>query len=338
MATVFSPFLADGLGGAVSRWTLDKPRILSHHIGVVRETGLGVNTFAREGPLIYIAQPGGAVNDTILGIVDVSDPLAPRPTGVFRSAACVEHIEVKDSIAFLGAPDSGLIVVDCHNPAAPTRLGRFLDFVIGLEVHDSLLFAIGDSLYIFDISNPSVPIQIGATDCRPTSASSIEMATSEGFVYWAATTFGGIEVSMPTNPGECEEVDYTGDSQGIAALGSVVAIADPSSGVWVLQNSQLISGHSGSNPPLPESFHLFPSFPNPFNPVTTIRFSLRDREHITITVFDVLGQKVADLLDGTIEVGTHEVMFDGKGLSAGVYFVEMRSNHKSDSEGLLLIK
>jgi hypothetical protein len=60
----------------------------------------------------------------------------------------------------------------------------------------------------------------------------------------------------------------------------------------------------------PEKIELNQNFPNPFNPSTTIRFGLPTRSHVTLSIFNTLGQKVATLVTGTQEAGYHEVRFD----------------------------
>ena len=81
-------------------------------------------------------------------------------------------------------------------------------------------------------------------------------------------------------------------------------------------------------PAVPESFSLSQNFPNPFNPGTAIKFSLPKASHVRITVFDMNGRQIDDILNQTREAGTHTVIWDaadkeGRLLSAGVYFYKL---------------
>ena len=74
---------------------------------------------------------------------------------------------------------------------------------------------------------------------------------------------------------------------------------------------------------LPFSFALSECYPNPFNPQTTIGFSLPVRSLVTLTVFDPLGQMVAELVNGEVEPGNHVARFDGSRSSSGVYYCRL---------------
>ena len=69
----------------------------------------------------------------------------------------------------------------------------------------------------------------------------------------------------------------------------------------------------------PTEYVLRQNFPNPFNPATTIRFAVPQRAHVTLAVFNMLGQQVATLVQGEQEAGYHEVQFDASGLASGMY-------------------
>jgi len=70
----------------------------------------------------------------------------------------------------------------------------------------------------------------------------------------------------------------------------------------------------------PDVFSLEQNFPNPFNPGTMIKFSLAADSKVSLTVFDVLGQEVANLLSGNLTAGSHEIDFNASNINSGVYF------------------
>ena len=70
----------------------------------------------------------------------------------------------------------------------------------------------------------------------------------------------------------------------------------------------------------PDVFALEQNYPNPFNPSTMIKFSLAADSKVSLTVFDVLGQEVANLISGNLAAGSHEINFNASNVNSGVYF------------------
>ncbi len=77
---------------------------------------------------------------------------------------------------------------------------------------------------------------------------------------------------------------------------------------------------------LPKEFALKQNFPNPFNPSTQIEFALPKQSNVQIDVFNLLGQKIATLVDGVKDAGFHTVEFNAAGVSSGLYFYRMTAD------------
>jgi hypothetical protein len=88
----------------------------------------------------------------------------------------------------------------------------------------------------------------------------------------------------------------------------------------------------------PVQFALEQNFPNPFNPSTTIRYGLPARTHVTMTIYNTLGQQVVELVNGDIDAGNHDVRVDGSNLASGVYFYRLTAGEHVDSKKLILMK
>jgi len=85
-------------------------------------------------------------------------------------------------------------------------------------------------------------------------------------------------------------------------------------------------------------FNLAQNYPNPFNPSTIIKFSLPEKMNVKLTVYDLMGREVAQLVSGINEAGTHSVEFNGAGLSSGVYFYTLTGNNLSLTHKFVLMK
>lgn len=102
--------------------------------------------------------------------------------------------------------------------------------------------------------------------------------------------------------------------------------------------STTTSGSLEEQPDRPEEFGLEQNYPNPFNAETTIQYSLPEDTHVELAVYDILGRRVATLVDGRKEAGYHEVNFDASELSTGTYIYEIRAGEFTQAKQLLLVK
>ncbi len=89
---------------------------------------------------------------------------------------------------------------------------------------------------------------------------------------------------------------------------------------------------------LPIKFTLGQNYPNPFNPTTVIPFNLTKRAHVKITIYDILGKKVATALDKMVNSGAHEITFDGTNLANGIYYYQLSSGTTQITKKMVLLK
>jgi len=89
---------------------------------------------------------------------------------------------------------------------------------------------------------------------------------------------------------------------------------------------------------VPLQFALEQNYPNPFNPTTTINFTLASASNVKLIVYNILGQKVATLIDSRLTAGAHTVQFDASKFSTGVYIYSIEAGDFRSSKKMLLIK
>lgn len=88
----------------------------------------------------------------------------------------------------------------------------------------------------------------------------------------------------------------------------------------------------------PTSFTLHQNYPNPFNPSTNINFDVPKIGQVTLEVFNILGQKVATLVNEIKTAGSYTVRFDASGLSSGVYIARFTADNKVQTQEMMLLK
>jgi hypothetical protein len=88
----------------------------------------------------------------------------------------------------------------------------------------------------------------------------------------------------------------------------------------------------------PNELFLAPNYPNPFNPSTTISYSLPEGMHVTLTVVNIAGQEVAKLVDGQQERGVHRLTFKAANLPTGIYYAVLRAGETRQVQRMILAK
>jgi len=88
----------------------------------------------------------------------------------------------------------------------------------------------------------------------------------------------------------------------------------------------------------PAAFSVDQNAPNPFNPTTTISFSLIEAATVSVEVYNVAGQKVDTIANGFMDAGSHSVVWDASGFSAGVYFYTVKSGNLIETKKMTLVK
>jgi hypothetical protein len=137
--------------------------------------------------------------------------------------------------------------------------------------------------------------------------------------YWYAVT----SVSIP----ELEEVVTPNASGGFDTTKLTLT---PSLESDIAENATLVT--------LTNEFRLYQSYPNPFNPSTTIAYRIPEDTHVLLSVFDVLGKEVAHLVDGFRSAGRHEITWDANGFASGVYFYQIKAGSFLDVKKAVLIR
>ena len=89
---------------------------------------------------------------------------------------------------------------------------------------------------------------------------------------------------------------------------------------------------------IPEEFTLEQNYPNPFNPETNIRFRIPEFGHVSLKVYDILGNEIATLVNEEKPAGSYEVDFNASALPSGVYFYRLEANGFSQTKKMILMK
>ncbi|MBK7500292.1 MAG: T9SS type A sorting domain-containing protein [Ignavibacteriales bacterium] len=186
-------------------------------------------------------------------------------------------------------------------------LGAFVyysDYWLGdTTFYRILTYSSFDSLFITDPNDPNVdgPVLIPAYN-------SSTIATGDSVEVYLAIAYGSNETTMLASLEQAQQ-----------------------------KYNQLTSVESDLNN-IPLDFTLEQNYPNPFNPSTKISFGLPQRSSVVLKVFNTLGQEVAELVNESLEAGTHSYSFDASKLTSGVYVYSLQTDAGVISKKMTLVK
>jgi hypothetical protein len=190
----------------------------------------------------------------------------------------------------------------------------------------------------------------GLTTIAPTTGTwnTIVPVTVNGSNFWWGSTVELVRTGFPTIPGT---VYWDGKDRMVATFNLATAsngfydvlVTNPYDATATLAAAFEVTGGPTPVNDTPQQFVLRPNYPNPFNPMTNIRFELPAQAHVALRVYDVNGALVRTLVNDDRPAGAYTVQWNGRNdagdpASSGVYFYRIEASGFSDVRKMTLLK
>ena len=180
---------------------------------------------------------------------------------------------------------------------------------------------------------------LASGDIAPSPVKTTNYVSVSGTSFSCPLTAGAAALVMQANPAWSNMQVYA----ALKATASQAQAPDDSLGWGIIDAFSAATTVTAIDQPNEETkireFRLFPAFPNPFNPVTHIRFSLPPGRHrVSLTVYNNLGQKVTTLLNGVETGGAKLVTWHAASAPSGVYFIRLLSDREQKTTKVILLK
>jgi len=285
-----------------------------------------------------------------LRVYDLAAPLAPAPLGNFFTNGPANGFVVDGNTTYVldGSPVLGLRVVDTSNPSAMTEIASFLTpgvaAAIALDAASGRLLIAddGNGVIILDVNDPSDPTEL-STLSTITHPSDVAVSGEYAYVTDAAGVHI-VDVSNPAAPFVMGLFEKTsGGELRVMTREDGVFVLEELAGLYSLFNGSTASGVSDVRT-APHAV-LQQNTPNPFNPLTVIRFSVRDTGPVRLNVYDVSGRLVRTLVNGVrvSQAAPYSVSWDGRDdndvhVASGVYFYKLVTNGSTHTKKMVLVK
>lgn len=226
--------------------------------------------------------------------------------------------EIFRSASTLSSPTVADLVGDNH-PEVALRGGHILPGA-GSEMIYILSYE-GIPVPGWPIATPAQPIDVFSTPFAPM----VDDLDGDGKA----------EMALISEPGVLYVWNFTSPFDSTQTFGKI--LLDKRNG-GVLPAIKIPTDVGDDDPPLPDRISLSQNYPNPFNPRTTIQFELPSRQTVRLDVFNLLGQRVRQLVNGNLAAGRYTATFDGSDLASGAYFYRLHTGDFVETKKMLLLK
>jgi hypothetical protein len=216
--------------------------------------------------------------------------------------------------------DSAFITIDVNEPTSTIQI------IMDLEGN------------VFGGNNPEAATMNGNYDNNGFSVSG--NSPSYGDLFFSGTAGGSMTGRIPDVPSAFVDSttlsgNYNRDSIDLVYLVffNGVQFADGVLKVWKDQTTNI-----NQNPYLINNFYLYHNYPNPFNPITVIQFSLPEESFTKLEIFNSIGEKVSTLVSENLSAGTYKFDWNAEEFTSGVYFYKLSSGDFSEIKKMLLLR
>ncbi len=311
--------------------------------------GIPVNVGTSGGPQTWLFNeniyPGGEV-----GVVQVVDP-ASTPFGSHFSTADAAYLFQGDSTSFyeffdltssqLDMPGFGTVTVDSSftiDNIPPDKLVIF-PATLGTSWSSNYSNHFNVAPGIEEVDSTTSQLTIDAWGTYVGSSGTYDcLRIRNDEMLINKLLVNGIPVSSDTST----YIEYTWIAEQVGMLATVTSLSGETNPNFTMASvitfSVPTTGIDEQQLSLPTRFELQQNYPNPFNPSTTIFFTLPATMNVQLTVYDLLGQKIATLVNGRLSSGEHQVTFKAADLPSGVYLYQLRGNGITQTRRMVLLK
>jgi hypothetical protein len=138
---------------------------------------------------------------------------------------------------------------------------------------------------------------------------------------------------------EWTEVDFDSTNSRFIKLVLTQSNQSQWASIWKIEAyGTSIVPNNNLNTPIPAKFEISQNYPNPFNPSTKIDYSIPKKNHVQIIIYDILGNKVKELVNAFRDSGKYTVEFNASNLTSGIYFYRLQAGNFTETKKMILLK
>jgi len=328
------------------------------------------HSISQSGPYLYLnggdVTTGGGGSNGGVAIIDITNPIAPIKRGQWSTRYVHDCRVLNDTIWACNISNQKVTIIDAVNKDNPQEV-RNWDNLPNPSPHNCAITRDRKYILVTDENNDPGKLKVWniqdlsnitfVTSWQPTGITTsivhnVEIYGDYAVIAHYTSGIRIVNISNPTTPMEVAWYDtrptdnansYNG-CWGVYKFPSGKIIAsDRANGLFVIKTTFPMTDITNTNE-YADSYSLGQNYPNPYNPTTNIKFSLKENSLVSLKIFDIQGKEVAEVVNDRRDAGSYEVAFEANrfNISSGTYFytLNVESGNKSfnETKKMILIK
>lgn len=317
------------------------------------------HSISQSGNYLYLNGGNAASSVGGVAVVDVSNPVSPVKMGEWNTEYVHDCRVQNDTIWAANVYTGKMSIINASNKSSLQFVRNWQAYPqSAVSTHNCAFPVTRDYIYTTnEVSSPAGKLNVWdirdlnnitfVRDWQPTGITTAIVHNIETYGNYAVIAHytAGIRIlniSNPSNPVEVAWYDTYPSSNstnfsgcwGVYKFSSGKIIgSDISNGLFVIKTNFIMTEIPEEINSNAKDYKLNQNFPNPFNPVTNIKFSLKENSRVSLKIYSIQGKEVADIINDRRDGGDYEINFDaGKyNLNSGVYFYTLNVNNRSNS-------
>jgi len=317
------------------------------------------HSISQSGNYLYLNGGNAASSVGGVAVVDVSNPVSPVKMGEWNTEYVHDCRVQNDTIWAANVYTGKMSIINASNKSSLQFVRNWQAYPqSAVSTHNCAFPVTRDYIYTTnEVSSPAGKLNVWdirdlnnitfVRDWQPTGITTAIVHNIETYGNYAVIAHytAGIRIlniSNPSNPVEVAWYDtYPNNNNtnfsgcwGVYKFSSGKIIgSDISNGLFVIKTNFIMTEIPEEINSNAKDYKLNQNFPNPFNPVTNIKFSLKENSKVSLKIYSIQGKEVADIINDRRDGGDYEINFDaGKyNLNSGVYFYTLNVNNRSNS-------
>ncbi|MEO6694157.1 MAG: choice-of-anchor B family protein [Ignavibacteria bacterium] len=323
------------------------------------------HSISQSGPYLYL-NGGNATANGGITILDITDPVNPVKKGQWTTQYVHDCRVLDDTIYAANINVGRITVINATNKNSLQQIATWNNLP-NPDPHNCAITKDRNYILVTDENNAPGKLKIWniqdltnitfVTSWQPTGITTtivhnVEIYGDYAIIAHYTSGIRIVNISNPASPMEAgwydtRPLDNSNDYEGCWGVfkfpsGKIIG-SDIDNGLFVIKTTFPLTDINNTTE-IPDSYSLNQNYPNPYNPTTNIKFSLKDNSNVSLKIFDIQGKEVAEILNDRRDGGNYEVEFnaDNFNLSSGTYFytlnVESGKQSFAETKKMILIK